>query len=135
MQRIQKAIIKRGDRFLTLLRSPRAAYFPGRWDFPGGKLEDGEDPRAGIEREVFEETSLTIKVLKPTFVFEADLDRAGTPTHQFTLYETKIIAGEVRLSHEHSDWQWSSKEELGPLAVEPYIPAYFKSLEIAKPKA
>ena len=33
---------------------------PGMWTLPGGGLDHGEDPRAGVRREVYEETGLTV---------------------------------------------------------------------------
>ena len=91
MKQIQKAILKKGTKFLILLRAPNAERFPGYWDFPGGKLEINEDPFAGIEREVFEETSLKIKALKVVERYEFDLDHAGRKTHCFSVYSTNCF--------------------------------------------
>jgi 8-oxo-dGTP diphosphatase len=66
MKLVQKAILKKDSKFLIILRSPNAKFFPGYWDFPGGKIEVNEDPIKGIEREVIEETNLIVKVLETT---------------------------------------------------------------------
>lgn len=47
------------DRILCV----RQAYGQRRWTNPGGKLEDGEDPRVGVLRELHEETGYHGKVL------------------------------------------------------------------------
>ncbi len=125
MYLIQKAIIKRGDKFLTLLRSPKAQFFPNHWDFPGGRLEPGEDAAHGVEREVLEETSLAVKAIEPVAIYEMSLDGSGQVTHRFTLHTARIISGEVRLSHEHTDFKWATKEELLAMQTEPYIVYYF----------
>ena len=132
MKEIQKAVIKKGSKYLILLRSPRAQYFPEHWDFPGGKLEENESRFAGIEREVFEETQLKVKALKAVASYEYDLDDVGKPTHRFTLFTVNIISqSDVRLSDEHLEYRWATKDEIKKLRkIEPYIKPYF---EHAKP--
>ena len=62
----QKAIVVRKDgKFLTILRGKTAPSHPLAWDLPGGELEYGEDPIAGIAREIKEESSLEVSGLKP----------------------------------------------------------------------
>jgi 8-oxo-dGTP diphosphatase len=127
MKLIQKAIIKKGDKFLILLRSSDSEFFPEDWDFPGGKLEFGEDPLIGIEREVVEETDLKIKVLKVVGTYELDSPRDGKKfPHRFTVYSADLISGEVKLSHEHLDFKWVTKEEMLKLKIEPYMKLYIE---------
>jgi ADP-ribose pyrophosphatase len=58
----QKAIIfNREGKILVLRRSGTALSNPGKWDFPGGDLEFGEDAIGGIIREIREETGLEVK--------------------------------------------------------------------------
>ncbi len=122
---IQKAVIIRGGLFLVLKRSPRADFFPDYWDFPGGKLEPNEDLRTGIEREVFEETGLTINAEKIIGTYKMTLKDIP---HQFTVYATKLLSPheEVTLSREHTQSKWVTKEELLKLKIEPYMVEYFK---------
>jgi mutator protein MutT len=54
-------IIRRGDRFLVRQR-PEGTVYAGYWEFPGGKCEPGESPRAATARECFEETGLAVVV-------------------------------------------------------------------------
>lgn len=123
MKLVQKAIVKKGNKFLILLRSPKAENFPNHWDFPGGKLEEGEDPFRGIEREVFEETALQVKALDVVGAYEIVVDGVRT---RFTIYSAKIISGNVKLSHEHTGFKWATKEEILKLKIEPYIKLYFE---------
>ena len=122
MIEVQKAVIKKDNLFLTLLRSPKAEFYPEHWDFPGGKLEEGEDRIKGIEREVFEETTLNVNAGNVIGIYEMSIK--GIP-HRFTLYATKQILGTVKLSSEHLDFRWATKKEILKLKTEPYIKLYF----------
>lgn len=77
MKPIQKAVVKKDNKFLIILRSPNAKFFPEHWDFPGGKLEPGEEPFAGIEREVMEETNLKVKAINALGIYELESDYQG----------------------------------------------------------
>jgi len=128
MKLIQKAVLKNGDKYLILLRSPKAPYFPLHWDLPGGTLEKNEDPLFGIIREVKEETALDIKPIEVVGVYEFDLKNAGTITHRFTLYSTETLSGELKISSEHIDQRWATKEEILQLPREPYFDLFLKKL-------
>jgi 8-oxo-dGTP diphosphatase len=52
-------LIEREGRFLIAQRPP-GDWMEGYWEFPGGKLNPGEDPREGLEREIQEELSIRV---------------------------------------------------------------------------
>ena len=59
-----KAIVyDRTGRCLALRRDPRSNLYPGQWDLPGGKVDDGESFDAALQREVFEETGLRLELM------------------------------------------------------------------------
>lgn len=124
---VQKAIIKKDNKFLVVLRSPNAKFFPEHWDFPGGKLEPNEDPFAGIKREIIEETSIKTKIIEVVGIYEIELESKGEKIpHRFTVYSTEVISSEISLSNEHSKFKWATKEEILQLKIEPYMESYFK---------
>ena len=51
------AVIERDGRILIGQRPPNKQH-PLKWEFPGGKLETGEDPRDGLARELTEELDI-----------------------------------------------------------------------------
>ena len=117
----QKALIEKDGNFLIIKRSKGAKSYPDHWDLPGGKLERGETPIEGLKREVIEETTLEIKVGKPIFSY---LETAKAFAY-VVVFECEIISGEIKLSHEHSEYKWVSVEELKKLLVEPYLKEFF----------
>ncbi|MBT8143691.1 MAG: Nudix family hydrolase [Gammaproteobacteria bacterium] len=52
------------DRVLIAQR-PAGKHMAGKWEFPGGKLHPGEDPRTGLERELREELGIDARVCEP----------------------------------------------------------------------
>ncbi len=61
---VAAAVIVRGDRVLLSQRKA-GAHLAGAWEFPGGKVEPGEDPRAALQRELAEELGVLALVGRP----------------------------------------------------------------------
>ena len=60
MKQVTAAIIIQNGNVLLTRRSPGESL-PGYWEFPGGKIEDGETPQVCLERELKEELCITTK--------------------------------------------------------------------------
>ena len=56
---VAAGIIWRGDRFLAAER-PAGSSHEGFWEFPGGKIEEGESPSDALDRELREELGITV---------------------------------------------------------------------------
>ncbi len=59
--RVVCACVRRDDRVLVARRGPSMEH-AGTWEFPGGKVEPGEDDRVALARELMEELSLPVTV-------------------------------------------------------------------------
>jgi 8-oxo-dGTP diphosphatase len=57
MKQVVAALIVRGDRLLVCQRT-EAQTMPLKWEFPGGKVETGEQPREALRRELEEELGI-----------------------------------------------------------------------------
>ena len=68
---VQKAIIKKQNKYLVLLRSLDDEFFPGYWDLPGGLLESKEKPNLSVEREVKKDTSLIVDAFKVVGAYQS----------------------------------------------------------------
>jgi 8-oxo-dGTP diphosphatase len=55
------AVIERDDRRLLIGQRRRDDTSPLKWEFPGGKVENGETPEAALSRELFEELGATLQ--------------------------------------------------------------------------
>ena len=100
------AIIRDGDRIFATQRG--YGDFKDGWEFPGGKIEDGETPEAALKREIEEELKTEIEVGEYLTTIEYDY-----PTFHLSMrcYWAKIIEGKpVLLEHEAA--RWLTKEEL-----------------------
>lgn len=97
--------VYRGGKFLLLKRATE----PKIWAPPGGRLHQDEDPSRGLIREIKEETNLAVEVIAPANTW------FGKFRGKYLLsidYLVRIISGDVKLSHEHSDFAWVSVAEL-----------------------
>ena len=65
------AVIERAGHVLVAQRPPHK-LLPLKWEFPGGKVEPGEDPAAAIVREIREELGCEIRVIRalPPFIHD-----------------------------------------------------------------
>ena len=92
---------------LQLERAP-GQYLEGTWQFPGGKLEEGESAVDAAVRELREETGLVPERMQhltyvPTFYLAAK-DAIATQA-AFCAFAN----GEIRLNHEHTALRWTDR--------------------------
>jgi len=83
------------------------------WELPGGRLASGEQPAAGLDREIREETGLSVAIealcCVDSWINDADQDRFAV------YYVCTAESTSVTLSAEHVDAQWVTPSEAVPL--------------------
>lgn len=102
------ALMKKDNKFLIAKRATGDKNVLGRWEFPGGKVEAGEDEKQAIEREIKEEFDLDIKAIK--FITN-NVCEYPSKTIDLRLYECEYIKGEFNL-HDHSEYRFVSEDEI-----------------------
>ncbi len=108
------------DGLIFCAQRPEGKSLGGFWEFPGGKLENGETPEEALIREIKEEFDSEIEVI--SFLNEASYEYDfGIVTMK--TYLSKLINGELKLL-EHQDSKWLPIGELSELEWAPVdIPA------------
>ncbi len=92
----------------------------GEWTVPGGMLELGETLRAGVEREVLEETGLVVKGGPVIDVYENLWpDAQGRVQYHYVLVDflCELAGGELRPATDVSAARWIGPEELDGLTL------------------
>ena len=107
-------ILDKEDKCLLIKRSKQSKGNPGKWDFPGGKVDPGETFDEGLMREVFEETKLKISLERPLTVVESE-----SPTNRviYLFMEGRLLNGNIELSEEHEDFIWVDPKDLSEMEL------------------
>ncbi|MEV0087074.1 NUDIX domain-containing protein [Saccharopolyspora sp. NPDC050642] len=126
-QQIVAAVIDTGGQVL-LVRRRETDSRGGEWEFPGGKVDPGEDLNTALHREVDEETGLHIAEITGYLGAFDYITRSGTYNRQHTWSVTVAAAEGVRLT-EHDAYAWVSAADEIPLSadLEGILEKHFKS--------
>ena len=109
--RVVAAVIKAtNDKNEPIIFVTQRGYgeFKGGWEFPGGKIEDGEIPQDALKREIKEELDTEISVGELIDTIEYDY-----PTFHLSMdcFWCQIVSGDLVLK-EHEAAKWLTKEKL-----------------------
>lgn len=105
--RVVAAIIIHEDKVFATQRG--YGEFKDGWEFPGGKIEEGETPQEALVREIKEELNIEIEVRELLDVVEYDYPNFHLSMDCFIC---KIKSGELVLN-EHEAAKWLTKDTLG----------------------
>ncbi len=106
------AVVRRDTSYLVALR-PDAKRHGGLWEFPGGKVRDGESTKDALQRELGEELGIAVTGTGALLFQARD---PGSP-YLVRFFET-TIEGEPR-ALEHTEVRWASRPELADLSLAP----------------
>lgn len=111
---IVAGILKDGENFLIVKRKNDDELFPGRWEFPGGHLEDAETISDALSREVREEVGYNqkfdAKIVNCTDAITNDFDTKLYVVELDFVIEVNKNDFVVTLSDEHDEYKWVTKD-------------------------
>jgi 8-oxo-dGTP diphosphatase len=113
-------LIQDAEHVLLCRISDQIPDHAGMWTLPGGGLEFGEDPKAGMVREVFEETGFQVVASRLADIDSITAEIPGRAYHGIRiLYHVEVIGGSLRNElHGTTDLcQWHRKDELDQLGL------------------
>lgn len=104
--RVAAAVIVQDHQIFAVQRG--YGEFRGLWEFPGGKIEESEEPKEALLREIREELDTEVEIEKP-----ADLVEYDYPQFHLILYcfWCKVKSGNLVLK-EHEAARWLTKETM-----------------------
>ena len=105
--RVVAAEIEQDGRYLITQRRPTATL-PLLWEFPSGRVEDGETDEAALIREIREEMDIEIEVGKLSMFIKHEY---AEYTVDLCVYQCRLISESIRARRVH-DWRWVAPAEM-----------------------
>ena len=108
MKRVVAALIFRGEKILVCQRT-RHQTMPLKWEFPGGKIEPGEQPRDALRRELDEELGIDATIGEEVARIRHDYKNGAAVELRF--YAVREYKGDIE-NRIFKDMQWAKRSEL-----------------------
>jgi 8-oxo-dGTP diphosphatase len=123
---VLRGILRDADgKYLLLQRSLKSRGWPGHWEFPGGKLEPGENLDSALKREFLEETGLKVEPVRVLGGFDREREKDHLV---YLVSEVRRLGGKFRISDEHEQSGWFTKKEASRLLISPPLVKIVKKL-------
>ena len=104
--KVVAAVIRNEDKIFATARG--YGEYKGWWEFPGGKIEDGETPEQALIREIREE--LTAEISVGELIKTVEYDYPGFHL-SMDCFWAEVVSGQLELKEAEAA-RWLSKEEL-----------------------
>ncbi len=111
---VAAAVVVRDGRVLLTQRR-KGSHLAGLWEFPGGKLEQGEFPQDAVVRECTEECGISVEVRD---ILDVTFHRYPDKDVLLLFYECAWAAGEVQ-HRQIDDHAWVGAHEIDAYALPP----------------
>lgn len=112
------AVIFRKNKVLLVLRGKPPAH--KKWSIPGGSVKLGETLQEAVEREIMEETGLTVQARQPVYTFDViERDDGGRVRFHYVIVDlmADFISGQLQPGDDAIDVRWVSSMDIKKLEV------------------
>ena len=112
------AIVFRDNRVLLVRRGQPPSQ--DLWAIPGGRVEIGETLQEAAEREILEETGISIRALEPVYTFDyIERDGSAFPRFHYVIIDltADYISGKIRAGDDAAEARWVAADELAGMKV------------------
>ncbi len=111
---VVQAIIQSGNKVLFLRRSQGRPGTVGKYELPGGRLDDNEQPEDALRRHVRNDTGLVVQALRLVDVVSITNREEGDVQHIFVIYSVNgSVANEpISLSNSYDQYLWEQSSEI-----------------------
>lgn len=122
MKFLQKVIIYHPteDKILALKRPANAFSRANCWDLAGGNVLFGKLHLDSLIEEISEETSLSVDDIRPVQVI-TNFEKDKEIYYLFIGYRCRATSSNVKISDEHSEYKWVSRDEFYKLESADYL--------------
>jgi len=110
MVRVVAAVVLR-DGLIMAARRGSGVRMAGKWEFPGGKVEPGEDDQTALARELMEELAIVVSVGE---CMGENVHTEERGPFCLVAYRVEILSGEPVLT-DHDEVRWLRPQELSTL--------------------
>ena len=110
-------VIERGK--VLVSRRKSGTHLAGRWEFPGGKAESGEDPRAALRRELEEELGIHVDVGEIADVTFHRYDDAGKAVLLLFFFAAREVGSPEPRAIDVAEVAWADASALDPAEFPP----------------
>ncbi len=109
--RVSAAILRRNGRVLVCQRRSDQQH-PGKWEFPGGKIEAGESAAECLRREIAEELGVEAEIGR--LIAHLQHNYPGGPSVELWFYAVDEVRGEIT-NRVFADMRWVTPAELASI--------------------
>jgi len=114
------AVVFKDERVLLVRRGQPPSE--DLWAIPGGSVEIGETLQEAAEREILEETGITVRAGEPVYTFDViDRDSAGKIRFHYVIVDlaADYVTGEPKAGDDAAEARWVTAQEIDTLPVSP----------------
>lgn len=124
--KVVAGLIKYGDKYLIAKRTTGNPEVIGKWEFPGGHIEENESSQDALEREMMEEFS--IKVITNKHLTNLTYRYPGKVVN-LDFYDASVISDEIILHNDHNEYRLVSFKEIDNYDLAPADRELYNSIK------